>query len=52
MAWLKNIKRPVKKLHLRHLSPECHQLLKKAGSMYEVNVLENSDYHVATDTLG
>lgn len=41
-----------KTLHLRHLSPECRTLLKKAGSMCEVNVLEDPDYHVATDALG
>ncbi len=39
-------------LHLRHLSPECRQLLKKAGSMVEVNVIEDPDYRVATDALG
>lgn len=39
-------------LHLRHLSPECRQLLKKAGSLCEVNVLEDPKYHVATDVLG
>ena len=41
-----------KTLHLRHLSSECRLLLKKAGSMCEVNVLEDPDYHVATDALG
>ncbi len=41
-----------KKLHLRHLSPECRQLLKKAGSLVEVNVLEDPRYHVADDALG
>ncbi|MGK0442415.1 MAG: SulP family sulfate permease [Pseudohongiellaceae bacterium] len=40
-----------KQLHLRHLSPECRILLKKAGSMCEVNVLEDPDYHVVTDAL-
>lgn len=40
-----------KKLHLRHLSPECRQLLKTAGNLCEVNVLEDPQYHVATDVL-
>ncbi|MEM7517542.1 MAG: sodium-independent anion transporter, partial [Planctomycetota bacterium] len=40
-----------KELHLRHLSPECRKLLKKAGSMVEVNVIEDPVYHVATDAL-
>ena len=40
-----------KTLHLRHLSPECRELLKKAGDMCEVNVLEDPDYHVAADEL-
>ncbi len=40
-----------KKLHLRHLSPECRILLKKAGSMVEINESEDPDYRVATDTL-
>ncbi|GAA3914867.1 SulP family inorganic anion transporter [Litoribacillus peritrichatus] len=40
-----------KKLHLRHLSPECKILLSKAGDMVEANVLEDPNYHVATDKL-
>ena len=40
-----------KTLHLRHLSPECRQLLHKAGSMIEVNVIEDPHYHVAVDEL-
>ena len=40
-----------KTLHLRHLSPECRQLLKRAGKLCEVNVLEDPDYKVATDEL-
>jgi SulP family sulfate permease len=40
-----------KKLHLRHLSPECRQLLTKAGDLCEVNVLEDPKYRVATDVL-
>ncbi len=40
-----------KKLHLRHLSPECRDLLEKAGDLIEVNVIEDPRYHVATDKL-
>lgn len=40
-----------KSLHLRHLSPECRQLLKKAGDLVEVNVMEDPRYHVADDQL-
>jgi len=40
-----------KQLHLRHLSPECRQLLKKAGNLVEVNVMEDPKYHVADDQL-
>jgi SulP family sulfate permease len=40
-----------KKLHLRHLSPECRILLTKAGDLVEVNVMEDPKYHVADDQL-
>jgi SulP family sulfate permease len=40
-----------KQLHLRHLSEECRQLLRKAGDLVEVNVLEDPRYHVADDQL-
>ena len=40
-----------KLLHLRHLSPECRKLLRKAGNLVEVNVIEDPQYHVATDEL-
>ncbi len=40
-----------KRLHLRHLSPECKSLLNKAGDLVEVNVSEDPHYHVATDRL-
>ncbi|HHH44077.1 MAG TPA: sodium-independent anion transporter, partial [Gammaproteobacteria bacterium] len=40
-----------KTLHLRHVSPECRQLLHKAGDLVEVNVLEDPRYHVAVDEL-
>ncbi|MCW8330822.1 SulP family inorganic anion transporter [Photobacterium sp. SDRW27] len=41
-----------KTLHIRHLSTECRSLLKKAGNLVEVNMLEDPTYKVATDTLG
>jgi SulP family sulfate permease len=41
-----------KRLHLRHISPECKALLKKAGDLVEVNVIEDPKYHVADDQLG
>ncbi|HKJ82826.1 MAG TPA: SulP family inorganic anion transporter [Mariprofundaceae bacterium] len=40
-----------KQLHLRHLSQECKQLLKKAGNLVEVNIKEDPHYHVADDAL-
>ncbi|MBN4082029.1 SulP family inorganic anion transporter, partial [Beggiatoa alba] len=40
-----------KRLHLRHLSPECRLLLRKAGDLVEVNYLEDPKYHVADDEL-
>jgi len=40
-----------KNLHLRHLSPECRELLSKAGNLVEVNVIEDPKYHVADDRL-
>ncbi|MEJ1487485.1 MAG: SulP family inorganic anion transporter [Candidatus Sedimenticola sp. (ex Thyasira tokunagai)] len=40
-----------KRLHLRHLSAECRQLLRKAGNLVEVNVIEDPTYHVADDQL-
>jgi len=40
-----------KRLHLRHVSPECKRLLTKAGELCEVNVIEDPKYHVADDKL-
>ncbi len=40
-----------KTLHLRHLSEECRQLLKKAGNLVEVNVMEDPRYRVADDQI-
>ncbi len=41
-----------KRLHLRHLSPECKLLLHNAGDLCEMNVLEDPNYRVATNELG
>ncbi len=40
-----------KKVILRHLSPDCRQLLKNAGSMIEVNLCEDPRYFVVADEL-
>ena len=40
-----------KTLHLKHLSPECSQLLRKAGDLVDVNMMEDPRYHVAADSL-
>jgi SulP family sulfate permease len=40
-----------KKLRLQHLSAECRALLTNAGSMIEVNVIEDPRYRVAVDEL-
>jgi SulP family sulfate permease len=41
-----------KTLHLVHLSDECRRLLRKAGNLVEVNVIEDPRYFVADDALG
>ncbi len=40
-----------KKLHLKHLSPDCLRLLKNADSVIDVNILEDPHYAVMTDKL-
>ena len=40
-----------KTLHLLHLSQDCKSLLKKAGNLVEVNVIEDPNYKVASDKL-
>lgn len=37
-----------KKVHLRHLSPDCIQLLKNAEAIIEVNILEDPVYQVVS----
>jgi len=41
-----------KALHYRHLSPECRQLLARAGDLVEINLIEDPDYKVADSALG
>ncbi|MGB0521369.1 MAG: SulP family inorganic anion transporter [Flammeovirgaceae bacterium] len=38
-----------KLIHLRHLSPDCVKLIKRAEKICEVNVVEDPDYFVAID---
>jgi len=40
-----------KVLHLKHLSGDCHKLLKNAEEIMEINILEDPLYHVADDQL-
>lgn len=41
-----------KKLHLKHLSADCLELLDNAKGMIEVNVIEDPKYHIADNKLG
>ncbi|MFN4285049.1 MAG: SulP family inorganic anion transporter [Lacibacter sp.] len=40
-----------KKIHLKHLSPDCRKLLKNADSIIDVNVMEDPTYKVVTNEL-
>lgn len=40
-----------KKVHLKHLSPDCRQLLANADEIIDVNVLEDPTYKVMTDAI-
>ena len=40
-----------KKVHLKHLSPDCRKLLRNAEQIIEVNVLEDPTYKVAVDNI-
>jgi SulP family sulfate permease len=40
-----------KRLHLRHLSPDCRELLERAKDMIEVSLPEDPRYRVADDKL-
>lgn len=41
-----------KKLHLRHLSPDCLELLSNAREMVELDAFEDPHYHIADNKLG
>jgi len=40
-----------KKVHLRHLSPDCRQLLKDADKIIDVNLIEDPTYKIVVDDL-
>ncbi|MGB3587543.1 MAG: SulP family inorganic anion transporter [Tunicatimonas sp.] len=40
-----------KKVHLKHLSPDCKKLLRDAEEIIEVNVLEDPTYKLAVDKV-
>lgn len=40
-----------KKLHLKHLSPDCIKLLQNADQIIDVNVLEDPTYHLVADKI-
>ncbi|MDX5339982.1 MAG: SulP family inorganic anion transporter [Cyclobacteriaceae bacterium] len=40
-----------KKVHLRHLSPDCRKLLAKADEIIEVNILDDPTYKLVVDDL-
>jgi len=40
-----------KKVHLKHLSPDCRKLLKNAEQIIDVNVMEDPTYKVVVDKI-
>jgi SulP family sulfate permease len=40
-----------KKVHLKHLSADCRQLLQNAAEIIDVNVMEDPTYKVVTNDL-
>lgn len=40
-----------KKIHLKHLSPDCHKLLKNAERIIDVNIMEDPTYKVVADKV-
>jgi len=40
-----------KKIHLKHLSPDCRRLLKNAEEIIDVNIIEDPIYNVMSDKL-
>lgn len=45
-----NYREAGKKLHLKHLSPDCRRLLQNAGDLIDVNIIEDPEYLVATES--
>ena len=40
-----------KKVHLKHLSPDCRKLLKNAEEIIDVNVMEDPTYKILVDAI-
>jgi SulP family sulfate permease len=40
-----------KKVHLKHLSPDCRTLLRNADKIIDVNVIEDPNYKLAVDKV-
>jgi SulP family sulfate permease len=40
-----------KRIHLKHLSPDCRRLLKNAEELIDVNIMEDPTYNVMADQL-
>lgn len=40
-----------KQLHMRHLSPDCLEILEKSRDLVEVNLLEDPHYHISDNKL-
>ena len=40
-----------KVVHLKHLSPDCHKLLKNADKLIDVNIIEDPRYKVVVDKI-
>lgn len=40
-----------KKIHLKHLSPDCRKLLRNAEKIIDVNIIEDPTYRLALDKL-
>jgi len=40
-----------KKIHLKHLSPDCRKLLQNADTLIDINVIEDPNYKLAVDKI-
>ncbi|MBN3582761.1 SulP family inorganic anion transporter [Algoriphagus aestuarii] len=40
-----------KKIHLKHLSPDCRKLLENADALIDINVIEDPNYKLAVDKI-